>query len=80
MPLNVDNKAAIQTMSNPVCTKESRHIAPAFFDLRYAQDEKVISLLFVPTDKQKADVLTKSLAGAPFQSARLQLSVDYPNP
>jgi hypothetical protein len=80
MPLYVDNKAAIQTMSNPVCTKESRHIAPAFFDLRYAQDEKVILITFVPTDKQKADVLTKSLAGAPFQIARKLLSVDYPNP
>jgi hypothetical protein len=80
IPLFVDNKAAIQTMSNPQCTKESRHIAPAFFDLRQAQDEEVISLQHVPTNKQKADVFTKSLNGTPYTTARANVSVSVADP
>jgi hypothetical protein len=80
VPLYIDNKAAIHTMQNPYCTKETRHLHPSLFDLREAHEGKVILLTYKSTDEQKADVLTKSLCGAPMLRGRLMVSVNdvYP--
>jgi hypothetical protein len=58
--LHSDNQAALSIAQNPVHYQHSKHIAIRYhFICQAVQDQ--ISLDYVPTDEQIADVLTKAL-------------------
>jgi hypothetical protein len=59
--LKVDNQPAIALAKNPVLHDRSKHIDVKFHFLRSCVDEGKIVIEFVDTNRQLADILTKSL-------------------
>jgi hypothetical protein len=58
--LHSDNQAALSIAQNPVQYQRSKHIAIRYHFIRQAVQDQ-ITLDYVPTDEQIADVLTKAL-------------------
>jgi hypothetical protein len=59
--LKMDNQPAIALAKNPVLHDRSKHIDVKFHFLRSCVDEGKIIIEFVDTNRQLADILTKSL-------------------
>ena len=60
-PLYVDNTSAIQIATNPIYHERTKHIEVDCHSIREAYDRRIITLPYVSTSVQLADVLTKSL-------------------
>jgi hypothetical protein len=58
----VDNKSAIALANNPVFHKRSKHIDIKYHWLREKVAEGVVTLVYVKTEEQLADIFTKGLA------------------
>jgi hypothetical protein len=56
-----DNQAALSIAQNPVHYQRSKHIAIRYHFIRHAVQNDQITIDYVPTDEQIADVLTKAL-------------------
>ena len=63
----VDNSGAVQLARDRRSCQRSRHIQRRFLKLREWQAEGHIKLVYVSTDENAADVLTKPLATAAFR-------------
>ncbi|GMK54928.1 hypothetical protein CspeluHIS016_0115140 [Cutaneotrichosporon spelunceum] len=72
-PLYIDNEAAIKLGNRPTAFPLNKHIDIRQHMLRDYVAERHIKLNSVKTAKQRADVLTKPLAGPAHQQARTQL-------
>ena len=59
--LHSDNQAALSIVLNPVQYQRSKHIAIRYHFIRQAAQNDMITIDYVPTDEQIADVLTKAL-------------------
>lgn len=71
IPIYVDNKACITISENPAFHKRTKHIAAAFHFVRdTVRDEKIVKLIYVPTDLNLADIFTKPLIGRKFYRHR----------
>ena len=68
--LKVDNQAAIALAKNPVLHDRSKHIDVKFHFLRDCGDGGQIVIEFVDTNRQLADILTKSLGRLRFLELR----------
>ena len=55
----VDNQGAIALANNPVHHKTSRHIDVRYHYVRLEIQNEAVSLTYVPTDNNVADVFTK---------------------
>jgi hypothetical protein len=75
MIINCDNTSAINISKNPVQHSRTKHIDFRHHFLRDLVESKVVSLSFIPTENQLADILTKPLDGSRFESHRKAIGV-----
>jgi hypothetical protein len=68
--LKVDNQSAISLSKNPVFHERSKHIDIRYHFIRECVEAGSVDISHVSTDKQLADILTKSLGRAKFQEMR----------
>jgi hypothetical protein len=80
-PIYTDSEAAIGAYKHgrPKALK-TRHIGIREYWIKDRVDRKEIKLLFVPTEFQVADILTKPMCGAKFKQMRLWLMGWEPHP
>ena len=57
--LKMDNQGAIALAKNPVHHKRSKHIDVKYHYVRLEIQNRAVSLTYVPTDNNVADVFTK---------------------
>ena len=60
-PIHVDNEAAIAITKNPVYHSRSKHIDIRFHFIRDCYEKKLIDVVKIHTNEQRADLLTKAL-------------------
>jgi hypothetical protein len=68
--LYCDNQGCIANLKNPLYSKYTKHIAVCFHFAREAIAMGQVSLCYVESAKNKADMLTKPLARPVFQLHR----------
>jgi hypothetical protein len=73
--INCDNTSAINISKNPVQHSRTKHIDIRHHFLRDLVESEVVSLSFIPTENQLADILTKPLDGSRFESLRKAIGV-----
>lgn len=56
-----DNQGAIKLTKNSTFHKRTKHIDVRFHFIRDHQEREEIQLIFIPTEKQPVDMLTKCL-------------------
>ena len=66
----VDNDGAISLANNPLSSARTEHIDVRFHFIRELTRSKTISVEYVPTKAQRADILTKALTGSIFKEHR----------
>lgn len=59
--LNIDNTATLHFISNRAFSSRTKHIALRFCYIRGLVDEGKVSILYIPTEHQLADLGTKHL-------------------
>ena len=74
-PLYSDNQSAIRLVQNPEFHKRTKHIDVLFHLIREFQARGEISVSYVPTRLQLADILTKALTPEIFHKLRSALNL-----
>ena len=74
-PLYSDNQSAIRLVQNLEFHKRTKHINVVFHLIRELQEQGHISVFYVPTKLQLADILTKALPPDTFHKLRLALNI-----
>ena len=74
-PLYSDNQSAIRLVQNPEFHKRTKHIDVVFHLIREFQTRGEISVSYVPTRLQLADILTKALTSENFHKLRSALNL-----
>ena len=72
-PLFSDNQSAIRLVQNPEFHKRTKHIDVVYHLIREIQARGEITIFYVPTRLQLADILTKALTPDIFQKLRAAL-------
>lgn len=70
-----DNQSAIK-IANTRETKRSKHIDVKHHFIRDLIEKNIIKLIYIPTDKQIADIMTKALARQKFEQFRSCLGLE----
>ncbi|KAH8360126.1 hypothetical protein KR093_010886 [Drosophila rubida] len=70
-----DNQGCICIANNPTCHKRSKHIDIKYHFSREQITNKVISLVYIATDEQLADIMTKVLPAIQFVKLRGQMGL-----
>jgi hypothetical protein len=65
--LFVDNQSTIQLCKNPVLHDRSKHIDMRYHFIRGCIEDGTVTVKFVGTDDQLADIFTKALGRVRFQ-------------
>ena len=73
--IKVDNRSSLDLMKNLVFHGRSKHIDIRFHFIRECVENGEISVKFVPSEEQKADILTKPLGRLKFDVMRDLLGV-----
>ena len=73
--LNVDNQGSIYLGENAVTSSRAKHIDIRFWALRDWIKEKIAKYVYVPTDTNIADILTKALGKLKLEGFRHDLLV-----
>ena len=74
--LKMDNKSAIALAKNPVHHDRSKHIDLRYHFIRDCVEEKKITVDYISTDLQLADILTKPLGRVKFQELRNKIGIN----
>jgi hypothetical protein len=78
VPLMCDSTRAISVAKNPVLHSRTKHIEVRYHFLRDNFEKGNLDLIHVPTEKQLADILTKTLDQATFARLRGELGFVFP--
>jgi len=70
-----DNQAAIKLVHNPIYHRRTKHIDVRHHFVRDEQEKKNISVEFVSTSEQPADMLTKSLSSPGLNNCKSMLMI-----
>lgn len=70
--IHVDNQSAIHLLRDPISSHRTKHIDVAFHFVHEHVDQQRVKFVFVPTNEQRADALTK-----PVGKQALQTFVDF---
>ena len=70
IPVHEDNAGAIKLAENPLSSARSRHIDIRHHFIRGLCENGIIRMVYVPTELQHADALTKSLGSEAFNRHR----------
>jgi hypothetical protein len=70
VPLRCDNQGAIALILNPIFHQRTKHMDVRFFFVRDAQQEGKIDVVYIETELQLADILTKALPTPRFKMLR----------
>ena len=70
-----DNYSTINIAKNPVQHSRTKHIEVRHHFLRDYVEKGLVSMKFVGTNDQIADIFTKALNREPYESLRLQLGM-----
>ena len=73
--LKSDNQGAIHLSKNPEYHKRTKHIDYRYHYIQQEQENGSIKIEYVATDKQPADMLTKSLSGPALERCKLQCNL-----
>jgi hypothetical protein len=73
--LLVDNMSAIQLCKNPVFHDRSKHIEVRYHFIRGCIEDGTITVEFIGTEDQLADILTKALGRVRFQLLHQKLKI-----
>jgi hypothetical protein len=66
LPLYTDNNGALLLAKNPVFHERTKHIAVKYHYIRDMINKGIIELIYIPTEKQRADGFTKPLSRVKF--------------
>jgi hypothetical protein len=77
-PLLLDNKSSIQMAINPSNHSRTKHIKLCFHKIRELVEDSTLRLSYVPSENQKADVLTKVLSRDKHLAAVEALGIQFP--
>ena len=75
IPLHMDNQSAIFQAKNPVVNARSKHIDIKHHFVRECLEKGHVDVKWIPTEKQMADILTKSLQPNVFKQFRVSLLI-----
>jgi hypothetical protein len=78
VPLMCDSSSAICLAHNPVFHGRAKHIKVRHHFLRDHVEKREIEMKFIDTERQLADIFTKSLDSSRFASLRGELGVCHP--
>jgi hypothetical protein len=73
--VNVDNQAAIAISNNPIFHGKTKHFKLKYYFLREVQKNEELQLIYCKTEDQLADILTKPLPKARFETLRNKIGV-----
>lgn len=73
--INIDNQSAIRLVKNNEFHKRTKHISVKFHFIREKYENKEITVKYVETDKQVADLMTKALSKSKFNTFRSYLGI-----
>ena len=73
--IHCDNQSCVKLSENPVFHDRSKHIEIKYHYIRDMVQRGAVKLLYVATEEQIADVLTKPLARMKFEYFRERLGV-----
>jgi hypothetical protein len=71
----MDNKSAIQLCKNPVFHDRSKHIEVRYHFIRGCIEDGTVSVQYIGTEDQLANVLTKALGYVQFQQLHEKINV-----
>jgi hypothetical protein len=74
-PIYTDNNGALLLAQNPIFHERTKHIAVKYHYIRHQIDNGIIDIIWVPSEKQKADGLTKPLDKNKFESYLSQIGL-----
>jgi hypothetical protein len=75
MNLFCDNKATIDISYNPVQHDWTKHVEMDRYFIKQNLDEKIIRFLFVKSEDQMADILTKTVSTRSFYNSLNKLGI-----
>jgi hypothetical protein len=70
-----DNQSCIRLSEHPVFHERSKHIEIKYYFIRDKVQEGEVKLEYIPTDEQKADILTKPLSRIKFAYFREKMGI-----
>jgi hypothetical protein len=73
--IHCDNQSCIKLFENPVFYDRSKHIEMRYHYVRNMVQKNILSIQYISTTKQTADILTKSLSLTKFVYFRDKLGV-----
>ena len=73
--VNVDNQAAIAISNNPIFHGKTKHFKLKYYFMREVQKNEELQLIYYKTEDQLADILTKPLPKARFETLRNKIGV-----
>ena len=70
-----DNQGTIAVARNPISHARTKHIDIKFHYVREALYDRVIELVYCPTEQMTADILTKPLPRGRFETLRMDMGL-----
>ena len=75
MVLYCDNSSVIDIFKNPVQNSRTKHIEIRYHFIRDLVERKNVTLEYVPTERQNADIFTRPLDRSKFEAFHQVISV-----